>query len=149
VLVSGGAGHTGPPAKVIPAKLAAWAITSGPDHTIFVYVRELKGAAGLQGALRAHGVPARVTYGAGSDDSNPPLPADCRPAQISANENAVLQTKIAPREPIPSGTNKLALTLRPSAIPHGIGVYLAVSSCSDPWSWGMDLVQASPHCTGS
>jgi hypothetical protein len=44
----------------------------------------------------------------------------------------------------------VALTLNPRAIPHGIGIYLAIQSGSSShgWGWGLDLVQATQACTG-
>jgi hypothetical protein len=45
----------------------------------------------------------------------------------------------------------VALALHPASIPSGTGLYLAVNSLSTQhnWSWTMDLVKASPSCTGA
>jgi hypothetical protein len=68
---------------------------------------------------------------------------------MSDEANAMLQEKIMP------GTGPLggvAVTIRPSAIPHGIGLYLkawaAGPSANGGLSLQIDLVQATPQCTG-
>lgn len=47
----------------------------------------------------------------------------------------------------------IAVTIRPSAIPHGIGLYLNAWAASPGANGGLslqiDLVQANPQCTGS
>ncbi|HEV2376601.1 MAG TPA: hypothetical protein VGS19_31050 [Streptosporangiaceae bacterium] len=51
-----------PPA--LPARpgvsLAVWTVTTEPSGTVAVSIRDLRNPAGLQRALRAHGVPATV-----------------------------------------------------------------------------------------
>ena len=44
------------------AHLAAWTVTKLADGDVSVTIRELKDPAGLQGTLRADGVPASVTF---------------------------------------------------------------------------------------
>jgi hypothetical protein len=41
-------------------RLDAWTVTKGSDGTVNVTIRQLLDAAGVQRALRADGVPARV-----------------------------------------------------------------------------------------
>lgn len=128
--------------------LAAWTVTVGPDHTVSVTIRQLSDAAGLQRTLRDDGVPARVTFQPGTPSDSPPLPAGCRNVSMSDTENANLQSKILGP---PGGiSNGVALTLHPQAIPHGVGIFLAIESGSNShtWGWGLDLVQATQSCTG-
>ena len=129
------------------ATLAAWTVTAGPGHTVHVTIRQLSDPAGLQRELRAYGVPARVAFAHDTSDS-PPLPAGCRPPAIPVQENIQLQSKIVDF----SGEtlNGIFFTVHPQAIPHGIGIYLAVMPQSGNGSYGtgLDLVQATKACTG-
>lgn len=45
------------------AQLAAWTVIRQANGTIYVTIRELRDAAGLQNTLRADGVPVSVTFG--------------------------------------------------------------------------------------
>jgi hypothetical protein len=45
------------------ARLAAWTVTTGANGTVDVTIRQLTDAEGLQRALRADGIPARVLFG--------------------------------------------------------------------------------------
>ncbi len=133
-----------------PVTLDAWTVTVGPDHTVTVTVRQLSDAAGLQQTLRADGIPAQVAFQPGTPSDSPPLPAECRNVAMSDEANAELQGKIlGPPAATPFGQG-IALTLYPRAIPHGIGIYLAIQSGSNShdWGWGLDLVQATQACTG-
>jgi hypothetical protein len=66
--------------------------------------------------------------------------------------NAELQAKIMPIDPLPVGG--VAVNIRPAAIPHGIGLYLKAWAASPGTHSGpalslqVDLVQATPQCTG-
>jgi hypothetical protein len=131
--------------------LAAWTVTVRPDHTVTVTVRQMTDAAGLQRQLRNDGIPARVAFQAGIASTTPPLPAGCRMAEMSTDANIGLQAKILGAAQPGSGAGQVALALSPRAIPHGIGIYLAIQSGSSPdsgWGWGLDLVQATRSCTG-
>jgi hypothetical protein len=66
---------------------------------------------------------------------------------MSDEANAHLQEKIMPG--IPSVARGVAVSIRPSAIPRGIGLYLKAWTASPgALSLQIDLVQASPQCTG-
>jgi hypothetical protein len=131
-------------------RLDAWTVTAGPGGAVEVTVRQLQNAAGLQRALRAAGVPAQVAFQVGQPSDSPPLPADCKNVTMPDEANAKLQGKILGPPMPPAGGEGIALTLYPQQIPTGIGIYLAIRSGSDShsWGWGLDLVQASPACTG-
>jgi len=138
-----------PGAAITQARLAAWTVTTGPDQTVHVTVRQLRDPAGLQQALRADGVPARVAFGGSVVSTNAKLPPDCAAPRMSDEANAKLQEKIIP-EDFAGMFNGIALTIHKSAIPDGIGIYLTVQngSSQSSWGWGLDLVQATTQCTG-
>lgn len=144
---SGGAAPVSPGHHDIA--LDAWTVTVGPNHTVTVTVRQLSDAAGLQRTLRADGIPARIAFQAGTPSDSPPLPAECHNVAMSDVANANLQSKILGM-PAAMPSQGVALTLYPPAIPHGIGIYLAIQSGSGShgWGWGLDLVQATEACTG-
>jgi hypothetical protein len=140
------------------AALDAWTVTTGPNGTVTITIRQLFDAAGLQRALRADGVPARVAFQSGLPSDSPPLPAGCKNVTMSDEANANLQAKIlgwstAPvtgAAPGPLNGLGIALTIYPKQIPRGVGIYLAVQSGSNRqhYGWGLDLVRATPDCTG-
>ena len=138
--------------------LDAWTVTKGPGGVIGVTVRQLEDAAGLQAALRADGIPIRVAFQAGLPTDSPPLPAGCANASMSDEANANLQAKILgyPVAPVtglapgPVNGPGIAITIHQRLIPRGVGIYLAVQSGSNRqhYGWSLDLVQATPACTG-
>ena len=138
--------------------LDAWTVTKGAGGAIDVTVRQLEDAAGLQAALRADGIPIQIAFQAGLPSDSPPLPTDCANVSMSDEANAKLQAKILgwPVAPVtglaPGALNGpgIALSIYPQQIPRGIGLYLAVQSGSNGqhYGWGLDLVQATPACTG-
>ena len=130
--------------------LDAWTVTAGPGGAIEVTVRQLENAAGLQSALRAAGIPIQVAFQVSQPSDSPPLPADCKNVTMSDEANADLQGKILGMPMPPAGGEGIALTIYPRQIPKGIGIYLAIQSGSNSrdWGWGLDLVQATPACTG-
>jgi hypothetical protein len=148
-------GATGAPVVTGPGgiRLVAWTVSKGKGGAVNVTIRQLLDVAGLQRALRADGVPARVVFQSGPIDDSPPLPASCADVKMSDVANAALQAKILgwPSSIQPDQAHGIALTLYTRQIPRGIGVYLAVQGQSSPhgsWGWGLDLVQASRACTG-
>lgn len=130
--------------------LDAWTVTAGPGGSIEVTVRELENAAGLQSALRAAGIPAQVAFQGGQPSDSPPLPADCENVTMSDEADAQLQGKILGPLTPPVWGEGIALTIYPQQIPKGVGIYLAIKSGSDSrdWGWGLNLVRATPACTG-
>jgi hypothetical protein len=153
--VSAHVGATGAPVAAGPGgtTLDAWTVTKGSDGTVNVTVRQLLDAAGVQRALRADGVPARVVFQSGLIDDSPPLPAGCTDVKMSDEANADLQAKILgwPLSIRPDQAHGIALTIYAQRIPRGIGIYLAIQADSSPdgsWGWGLDLVQTSRPCTG-
>jgi hypothetical protein len=132
------------------AVLDAWSVTVGPNDTVTVMIRQLYDPAGLQRALRADGVPARVEFQPGIPSDSPPLPHGCTAPAMSDEQNAQLQGKIL-GPPMMNPSAGIALTIRPRAIPAGIGIFLAANTDQGQggYGWGLDLVVASPSGTGS
>jgi hypothetical protein len=117
-------------------QLTAWTVVKHPNGDVSVTIHEMFYPAGLQGKLRADGVPASVTFGAGHRHPSP-----CRPYPAS---RALLS------EVFPPGAPAAAIVIRPSALPPGAGVY--IDDTSNPYGYvGLEtgLVHASPRCTGS
>jgi hypothetical protein len=132
------------------AALEAWTVTRGPNDTVTVTIRQLYDATGLQSALRADAIPARVEFQPGIPSDNPPLPRGCTAPAMSDSENAGLQAKILGPGMMNPQTG-VALSIHPEAIPAGIGIFLAVNAApgQTEFGWGLDLVTASSSCTGS
>jgi hypothetical protein len=173
VTIASTVAHTG--GSSAGTKLVAWTVTAGPRDSVTVMVRQTYDATGLQRTLRADGIPVRVVFsGAGIPEMNPALPPECHAAAMSDRANADAQARIlgAPtspksglgagsriprpvavaQSPMPAG---IAFTIHTQEIPQGVGLFIAVSndgqtanSGAQSWGWGLDLVQATPACTG-
>lgn len=141
-------------------QLAAWTVTRQADGSIAVTIRELRDPSGLQATLRADGVPASVTF---FGRPNPACHIDPLAASLTST---VIQTgNPLQRHPRPGNFGQTTpqgkppvsypvYLIRPSALPHGVGVQLAATVQSLPNGNGTievtgDLVYASPQCTGS
>ena len=119
-------------------QLTAWTVVKLPGGDVSVTIRELFYPAGLQGKLRAAGVPASVSF-----DAARRYPSWCR----AYPAGRALLHKVFPSHP---GAPTAAIVIRPSALPPGAGVYL--NDTSNPYGFiGLEtgLVRASPRCTGS
>jgi hypothetical protein len=138
------------------AALAAWSVIKEQHGLLRVTIRELRDPAGLQQMLGAAGVPSNVRFL--NHDFTPTtsihdLPKGCLNPRMSNEANAHLQGRIMPLYPLPVGG--VAVNIRPSAIPHGIGLYVKAWAASPGTQSGpyldlqIDLVQATPQCTGS
>lgn len=136
------------------AVLTAWTVQPGSHGTVKVTIRELRDPSGLQGLLRADGIPANVVFLQHSftpTTSPSAIPRSCRAPHMSDQANANLQEKILPTPQFSAGT---VLLIRPSAMPRHIGLFIeawaAPGSDTHPaLSLQVDLVVASPRCTGS
>jgi hypothetical protein len=136
--------------------LAAWSVIKERHGLLKVTIRELRDPAGLQQMLRAAGVPVNVRFlhhDFTPTTSTRDLPKGCLNPRMSDKDNAELQGKIMPG--IPHLASGVVVNIRPSAIPHGIGLYLKAWAASPGTQSGaflslqIDLVQATPQCTGS
>jgi hypothetical protein len=128
--------------------LAAWSVIKEQHGLVKVTIRELRDPAGLWQALREDGVPANVRFlhhDFVPTTSAHDLPKGCLAPRMSDAANAGLQEKIMPGA---GPQNGVVLKIRPSAIPHGIGLYLKAWAASPGANGGLslqtDLVQATP-----
>jgi hypothetical protein len=163
------------------AQLAAWSVTRQPGGLVLVTIRELRDPMGLRRMLRADGVPANVRFVPHdfmATTSPSATPRACRLPHMSNRANALLQGRIMPlpftaQAPARAGHSHLprgaklswglfknglpsaVLVIRPSAIPHGIGLFIKAwavtpGTHNGPYlSMDTGLVQVSPQCTGT
>lgn len=120
------------------AGLPAWTVVKQSDGNISITIRQLRDPAGLQSTLRGDGLPAVV------DLSGQP-PAGCQdyPPISRALASSIVQ-------PQRSGarTGGTVLIINPSALPSGAGVQLAPTVSPGHIHVNIDLVYATPQCTG-
>ena len=147
------------------AQLAAWTVIKQADGTIRVTIRELRNPAGLQGKLRADGVPASVTLIGQENPSCRRYPAF--PGLLQRVITRTFEVLPTPHQGPPTNMPDQALSLvvvmliHPSALPSGTGVQLATSFTLLPpvvANGGVEnvahgdveegLVYASAQCTG-
>ena len=137
------------------ATLAAWSVVKERHGLVKVTIRQLRDPAGLQQKLRADGVLANVRFVHHffqPSNSAHDLPKGCLPPRLSSEAIAKVDEKLIPSNVIVPRRD--AVILRPSAIPHGIGLYMkawAPKPGTHPaatLSMEIDLVQATPQCTG-
>lgn len=138
------------------ATLTAWSVIKERNGLVKVTIRELRDPAGLQRTLRAAGIPANVRFTHHffqASTSSHDLPKGCLAPRMPHQASIKLLERIeADNVPwVPSG---VAVLLRPSVIPHGLGLYLkawAPKPGRQPaasLSMETGLVQATPQCTG-
>ncbi len=145
------AGHGGGQGGV---SLAAWSVVKEPHGLLKVTIRQLRNPAGLERTLRADGVPANVRFvhhffqPSNSND----VPKGCLPPHLSSQVIAKVDEKLIPNVTVPEAD---AAIIRPSALPHGIGLYLKAwapnpgTHSAASLSMEINLVQATHRCTGS
>jgi hypothetical protein len=115
------------------AQLTAWTVVKQADGNVHVTIRELRNPSGLQAKLRADGVPASVTFSGHKNRS-------CRVDTGGANIRRVFTTAgPSPRDYV--------TVIHPPALPAGIGVQ--ISTFRSVALIEIELVRASPQCTGS
>ena len=110
-----------------PVRLAAWTVIDEPGGKIGVTIRDLNDPAGLQRRLRADGVPVTIRYlpdfgGKRAADHSLHL---ClyRPG---GNRLFVTMSRILPVKSSPRG--QIAFTIKPSAIPAGLALWIEVET---------------------
>jgi hypothetical protein len=146
--------HPGPQPGV---HLVAWTVVKQADGTVRVTIREFINPAGLQSKLRADGIPASVTFIGQENPACRPYPASpaLRGSIFSHTFEYIAPPHQGPPTTMPPqvGLVPVLLIHRP-ALPRGVGVQFA--SVFTPPSSGaahatvrLDLVYASPRCTGS
>ncbi|MGH3202962.1 MAG: hypothetical protein ACRDOA_15325 [Streptosporangiaceae bacterium] len=142
--VTGTLGSSAPAGHPATAQLAAWTVTEQANGDIKVTIRELRDPAGLQATLRADGVPASVTF---AGQQNPA----CQGYSAGGSQSQRRQ-RLGSVVTAPAG-GAYVLIIHPSAIPSGAGVEIWSGFGNNiPVSahgLTVELVQASPQCTGS
>jgi hypothetical protein len=145
------AGHRGGQGGVA---LAAWSVVKERHGLIKVTIRQLRDPAGLERTLRADGVPAHVRFVHRffQPSNSNEVPKGCLPPHLSSQAMAKVDEKLIPNVTVPEAD---AAIIRPSALPHGIGLYLKAwapnpgTRSAATLSMEINLVQATPRCTGS
>jgi hypothetical protein len=134
--------------------LAAWSVVKERHGLLKVTIRQLRDPAGLERTLRADGVPANVRFvhhffqPSNSND----VPKGCLPPHLSSQAIAEVDEKLIPNVTVPEAD---AAIIRPSALPHGIGLYLKAwapnpgTHSAVSLSMEINLVQATRQCTGN
>jgi hypothetical protein len=152
------------------AHLAAWTVTKLAGGDISVTIRQLKDPAGLQGALRAEGVPASVTFAGQLNPACRPYPRGTIP--WPPQPPAPLLRRVFPKpygilppsphrsrgwSPAPGHDSappagrppgQTVIVIAPSALPGHAGVQIAATHGAG-WIGPVRVVYASPQCTGS
>jgi hypothetical protein len=120
------------------AQLAAWTVVKQGNGNIDVTIRQLSDPAGLQSTLRGDGLPAVVDF------NGQPSPA----CQLYPPISRALGSRIVqPRLP-GARTGGTVLIIHPSALPSGAGVQMVPTVSPGHIHVNIDLVYASPQCTG-
>jgi hypothetical protein len=152
------------------AHLAAWTVTRLADGDISVTIRELTDPAGLQGTLRADGVPASVTFAGQLNPACQPYPGGTMPLPPQLPTSLLRQVFPKPYGILPPSAHQpqgwspapgngspppaspppgqTVIVIAPSALPSNAGVQIAATdgaSLIGP----VQVVYASPQCTGS
>ena len=127
------------PARNQPGpQLAAWTVVKQPDGNIDVTIRQLRDPAGLQGTLRRDGLPAAVDF------NGQPNPA----CQLYPPISRALALRIVQPQRPDARTGGTVLIIHPSALPSGAGVQIGTTVSPGHTHANIDLVYASPQCTG-
>ena len=152
------------------AHLAAWTVTKLAGGDISVTIRELKDPAGLQGALRADGVPASVTFAGQLNPACRPYPGGTIPWPPQPPTPLLRQVFPKPYGILPPSPHRsrgwsqapghgspppaseppgqTVIVIAPSALPGHAGVQVAATHGAR-WIGPVRVVYASPQCTGS
>lgn len=99
-----------PGSRPAPVNLTAWTVITEPSGTVAVTIRDLRDPAGLQRALREHGVPATVRFY--PPGSLMPSCVTSVPSRLATIENRVF---VQP----PAGSHgRYLLSIDPAAVPR-------------------------------
>ncbi len=139
-----------------PARAAAWSVTLRPNGAVAVTIRQLRDPARLQQKLRADGVPANVSVQKGRRGPgngyvfNWKVPS-CYVYGIGSGTRypmSLWRKIFYGQHKRPTGWT---FWIHPSAIPPGLGIAVQADWAGPHGIAGLalDLVKASPQCTGS
>jgi hypothetical protein len=120
------------------AQLAAWTVVKQPDGNIDVTIRQLLDPAGLQSTLRDDGLPAAVDFNGQPDPG----------CQLYPPISRSLASRIVQPQRSGARTGGAVLIIHPSALPGGAGVQIVTTASPGHIHTNIDLVYASPQCTG-
>ncbi len=120
------------------AQLAAWTVVKQSDGNIDVTIRQLRDPAGLQSTLRGDGLPTVVDF------NGQPNPA----CQLYPPISRALGLRIVQPQRPGARTGGTVLIIHPSALPSGAGVQIGTTVSPGHTHVNIDLVYASPQCTG-
>ena len=109
-----------------------------PDGNIDVTIRQLRDPVGLQGTLRRDGLPAVVDF------NGQPNPA----CQLYPAISRALALRIVQPQRPGARTGATVLIIHPSALPSAAGVQIVTTVSQRHTHVNIDLVYASPQCTG-
>jgi hypothetical protein len=134
-------------------RLAAWTVTRQAGGSIKVTFRQATDPAGLQGTLRADGVPVSVTFAGGQNTA-------CQPFHVSASQAFwPYGSRPGPLDgsgfidhPQSAYATPYAFLIDPSALPAGAGLQIWTSGtpgAADNFQLHVTLVKTSLQCTGS
>jgi len=144
---------TSHPASSSGVRLAAWTVARQTDGNIKVTFREAADAGGLQRTLRADGVPASVTFTGHQNPACQPYTSRARQAFWPFGPTTgPLSGRSSFHHAQSAFTSPYALVIDPSALPAGAGLQIWVSGtpgAADNFQLNVNLVRASPQCTGS
>jgi hypothetical protein len=153
-----------------PLHLAAWTVTKLPDGNISVTIRELTDPAGLQATLRADGVPASVTFRNQQNPACRPYPGGTIPWPPQPPPPLLRQVFPKPYGDLPAAppsrgwskapghgsapppailpAGQTVIVIAPPALPGQAGVQIEATHGAR-WIGPVQVVEASPQCTGS
>ena len=141
------------PASGPGVQLTAWTVTRQASGSIQVTFREATDAAGLQRTLRADGVPVSVTFTGQQNPACRPYPAGTGQAlRPFGTRTGPLGGPSFIHNPKAAYNTPDALVIHPSALPSGAGLQIWTSGtpgAADNFQLNVNLVEASPQCTGS
>jgi hypothetical protein len=124
-----------PGSRPAPVNLTAWTVITQPSGTVAVTIRDLRDPAGLQRALRAHGVPAIVRfYPPGS-----PMPGCVTsvPSRLATIEGRVFV------QPPAASHGRYLLFIDPAAVPRTDKIAIEAVRGN---GFSIGLVTQTGHC---
>lgn len=129
------------PAKPSGATLAAWTVTKMDNGTLKINIRQMRDPSGLQATLRADGARVVVTDSLGN-------PAGCDEWKGGDYRMGGDVVRMANETGLPS-PDGLEMFLRPSDIPSGAALWIAIDGKQVPGPTGFGYVTATAACLGS
>jgi len=124
-----------PGSRPAPVQLTAWTVSTEPSGTVAVTIRDLRDPAGLQRALRAHGVPAIVRFY--PPGSSMPSCATSVPSKLATIESRVFA------QPPAASHGRYLLYIDPAAVPRTDKIAIEAVQGT---GFSIGLVTRNGHC---